>query len=216
MRAIASARRSAVGLAAACCGAVAVAANFGAHVADAGGAPVRDAVVYLLPAGGAKPPPAPPHAVIEQLDRDFIPFVTAIRAGTAVAFPNRDQVMHHVYSFSSAKTFQIKLYEGDPPKPIVFDKPGVVALGCNIHDWMQAYVVVVETPYFAVSDAQGNVRIADLPGGAYEARAWHPYAADEWRQAREVAASGETRVSITLPTRAPVRKPKPPLDLNKY
>lgn len=74
------------------------------------------------------------RAVIAQHDREFIPFATVVRTGTAVTFPNRDQVMHHVYSFSSAKSFQIKLYEGDPPNPIVFDKPGVVAVGCNIHD----------------------------------------------------------------------------------
>ncbi|HEX7441228.1 MAG TPA: methylamine utilization protein [Caldimonas sp.] len=198
-------------------GADARAATFTAQVTDRAGAPVRDAVVYLLGAGAAKPPASGPPTVVSQQDRDFIPFVTAIQTGTAVTFPNRDQLMHHVYSFSPAKTFQIKLYEGDPPHPIVFDKPGLVALGCNIHDWMQAYILVVDTPHFAVSDAHGQARIEGVPSGSYEARAWHPHApAGEWRGSVSAAEGGRAATPIVLALVPPRRKPKPPLDTTKY
>ncbi|HEX7436584.1 MAG TPA: methylamine utilization protein [Caldimonas sp.] len=193
------------------------AATFTAHVTDRAGAPVRDAVVYLLAAGGARPNASGDSAVVGQQDREFIPFVTAIQTGTAVTFPNRDQLMHHVYSFSPAKTFQIKLYEGDPPNPIVFDKPGLVAVGCNIHDWMQAYILVVDTPHFAVSDAQGQARIEGVPSGSYEARAWHPHApAGEWRASVRVAEGARAATPIVLVLAPPRRKPKPPLDTTKY
>jgi plastocyanin len=192
------------------------AADFTARITDATGMPVRDAVVYLLPAGGARPEAQAPRVVIEQRDREFIPFVTVVRTGSAITFPNRDQILHHVYSFSPTKTFQIKLYEGDPPAPIVFDKPGVVAVGCNIHDWMQAYILVVDTPYYAVSDAQGIARIDGLHGGDYEARAWHPHAGGEWRLAQHLLQAEHATAVLTLATRAPERKPKPPLDPGKY
>jgi plastocyanin len=192
------------------------AADFNARVTDGTGTPLRDAVVYLLPAGGARLDGPAPRVVIEQRDREFVPFVTAIRTGTAVTFPNRDQILHHVYSFAPTKTFQIKLYEGDPPSPVVFDKPGVVALGCNIHDWMQAYILVIDTPHFAVTDARGAVHIAGLRGGDYEARAWHPHASGEWRQWQHLDDAERATVAVTLATHAPGRKPKPPPDPTKY
>jgi plastocyanin len=186
-----------------------------AQILDAAGAPLRDAAVYLVPTASAKRAFAPARAVIEQRDRDFIPFVTVVRTGTAVTFPNRDQTMHHVYSFSPAKSFQIKLYEGDPPNPIVFDKPGVVAVGCNIHDWMQAYVLVVNTPHFALTDDSGRARIEGLGNGAYVVHVWHPHARAEWEAPLRI--DGErTPVNATLSVRAPARKPKPPLDITKY
>jgi plastocyanin len=83
------------------------------------------------------------------IDREFTPYVSVIQTGTRVEFPNRDPIQHHVYSFSPAKTFEIKLYSGRSPESILFDKPGVITIGCNIHDWMIAYVLVVPTPYFA-------------------------------------------------------------------
>src|SRR5215470_12151017 len=136
-------------------------------VRDSAGAPVVDAVVYASPVAGVAQGRPPRNAVIEQLDRDFIPFVTVVQVGTAISFPNRDPLKHQIYSFSPAKLFEIKLYSGKTPPPIVFDKPGVVALGCNIHDWMEAYILVVDTPYYAVTDARGVARIAGLRGGDY-------------------------------------------------
>ena len=186
-----------------------------ARVHDAAGAPLRDAAVYLVPATRPARASPPARAVIEQRDREFIPFVTVVRTGTSVTFPNRDQLMHHVYSFSPAKSFQIKLYEGDPPNPVLFDRPGVVAVGCNIHDWMQAYVLVVDTPHFAITDDSGRARIDGLPSGTYVAHAWHPHAKAEWESPLRIEAERAERDGDPV-DRAPVRKPKPPLDPNKY
>lgn len=191
------------------------AATVFARVHGADGAPLQDAAVYLVPAAGATRSVAPARAVIEQRDREFIPFVTVVRTGTSVTFPNRDQIMHHVYSFSPPRSFQIKLYEGDPPNPILFDKPGVVAVGCNIHDWMQAYVLVVDTQHFALTDATGRARIDGLDNGAYVAHVWHPHAQAEWQAPLRVDA-GRAVVTTSLATRVPARKPKPPPDPTKY
>ena len=111
--------------------------------------------------------------VIDQVDKEFIAHVLPIQLGTAINFPNHDQIRHHVYSFSEAKKFEIPLYEGLPAKPILFDKIGVVSLGCNIHDWMSAYIYVVDTPYFTTSDAKGQATL-ELPFGEYKIHYWHP------------------------------------------
>jgi plastocyanin len=191
------------------------AATMEVHVKDAAGKPVADAAVYavaLSPADGrgARTPRA---AAVEQADREFVPYVSVIQAGTTVAFPNRDPILHHVYSFSPAKSFEIKLYTGNSPTEVLFDKPGVVTLGCNIHDWMIAYIVVVPTAFHGASDAAGLVRLRDMPAGAYELRAWHPqqrapiaaqgYALDASSQARAV-------VVVDIVPRKP--KFKPPLE----
>ncbi len=139
---------------------------------DAKGAMLEDAVVWAMPkAGGA--PARKRDAEIEQKDRQFMPLVTAVQVGTSINFPNRDTIRHHVYSFSAPKPFEIKLYVGTPAAPVVFDKPGEVVLGCNIHDHMLAYVYVVETPWFAKTGADGNARIEGLPAGEYDVRVWH-------------------------------------------
>jgi hypothetical protein len=100
--------------------------------------------------------------------------VTVVTAGTSVAFPNRDTVRHHVYSFSPIKTFELKLYAGTPANPVVFDKPGIAVLGCNIHDQMAAWIVVVETPYYGRSAQAGVVIMNNVPSGSYHLRVWHP------------------------------------------
>jgi plastocyanin len=145
-----------------------------AVVRDDAGKPVTDVVVSLTPSG---PAPAAPHAVsavMDQQNKTFVPFVLAVPVGASVTFPNRDNIRHHVYSFSPAKRFELPLYIGTPAAPVVFDKPGVVVLGCNIHDWMVGYVYVSDTPYFAKTAEDGTVRLTDVPPGAYEARVWHP------------------------------------------
>jgi plastocyanin len=124
----------------------AAAANSGnvrVEIKDAKGAPVADAVASLMPldAPPTLVPPAAPVA-IGQEDREFKPYVTAIVVGTRVSFPNHDKVQHHVFSLSKAKAFDLPLYRGEPKETVLFDRPGVVSLGCNIHDWMAAYVVV--------------------------------------------------------------------------
>jgi hypothetical protein len=107
------------------------------------------------------------------VDKEFLPKVQAVLVGTPLTFPNRDDVRHQVYSFSPAKRFELPLYTGIP-QAVVFDKPGVVVLGCNIHDWMVGYVYVSESPYFAKTNAEGKALLTDLPPRAYVVRAWHP------------------------------------------
>jgi hypothetical protein len=150
-----------------------VAATLAVSVADQDSAPVDDAVVYATPLVAAAAHKAPAPAEIAQVNKTFVPLVSVVQTGAALSFPNKDPIRHHVYSFSPAKTFELKLYSGVPAAPVVFDKPGVVILGCNLHDSMVAYLLVVDTPYFAKSDASGQARLDDLPTGDYEVRVWH-------------------------------------------
>jgi plastocyanin len=181
------------------------------------GEAVEDAVVYLLPTSGQKLTGRPPlPASVAQQDREFVPYVTVVQTGAAVRFPNKDPIRHHVYSFSKAKKFEIKLYAGEAPDPIVFDTAGVVTMGCNVHDWMLGYVFVVDTPWFGKSDASGDIQIDAVEDGEYEARIWHP------RQRHEVGpqalkVTGETQALRFVIEVAP-RKPhyKPPLDPLHY
>lgn len=153
------------------------AASLAVEVHDPRGSAVTGAVVYAIPEG-RKPPPPTRGAVMDQKDRRFVPQVLVVQTGTAVSFPNSDNVRHQVYSFSSAKKFQLPLYEGTPATAIVFDKAGVVALGCNIHDRMSAYVVVVDTPHFGVTQ-EGRTELKELPAGVYDVRLWLPGMRDE-------------------------------------
>lgn len=178
-------------------------AHAAVHVAvtDEGGRPLADAVV-MLDATGPRPPVKPmPTVEIAQAQRKFSPSLTVVTVGTPVNFPNFDTVRHHVYSFSPIKTFELKLYAGVPAKPIVFDKPGAAVLGCNIHDRMAAWVVVVDTPYFARTDAQGQVHLEGVPAGQYRLRAWHAGvpAGKEPAPVAFTVAGGDARTQLTLP-----------------
>ena len=95
--------------------------------------------------------------------------------GTRVNFPNLDRTRHHVYSFSEPKPFELKLYVGTPQEPVLFDKPGIVALGCNIHDYMQAFIYVSDSPHARVTDSEGQASFTGLPAGNYRLRVWHPW-----------------------------------------
>ncbi|MET0518497.1 MAG: methylamine utilization protein [Burkholderiaceae bacterium] len=140
-------------------------------VRDSAGQPLADAVVAVEVKG--RPAKAVGvKAELGQRDRQFIPQLLVVQTGTAVNFPNFDTVRHHVYSFSPIKVIDIKLYSGTPVEPIVFDKPGVATLGCNIHDRMSAHVIVVDTPFFAKTDASGTARL-DLPAGEHQLKLWH-------------------------------------------
>lgn len=169
------------------------------HVTDSSGRELAGAVVFAL----AAPPefdPVPQTAVMDQVNREFVPEVLVIAAGTEVSFPNRDRIHHHVYSFSRAKTFEIPLYrDGEAPRT-VFDQPGVVKLGCNIHDWMLAAIVVVPTSLHTRTDATGAYRLADLPAGRYVLAAWHPHLRGEPEAgAREIeVGAGAVTVDFSL------------------
>ncbi|HET7924524.1 MAG TPA: methylamine utilization protein [Rhodanobacteraceae bacterium] len=153
-------------------------------VVDEQGRPIEDVAVYATAASAeqvlaaAAPANAAPQAkaIMDQHEMQFVPHLLVVQSGTEVAFPNGDKVSHHVYSFSETKQFELKLYKGDVYPPVSFDRPGVVVLGCNIHDGMLGYIVVVETPYFAKTDDQGVALIHGVPSGDYVLAAWTPRA----------------------------------------
>jgi len=150
------------------------AASVNAVVRDERNNFVKEAVVIATPAAGLSTSEQElDMKIIDQVDKEFRPVVSVFQAGTSVEFPNHDDIRHHVYSFSEAKTFEIPLYKGTPAQPIVFDQAGEVTLGCNIHDWMSAYVLVTDTPYFAKTDGDGRVDLAGLPPGEYTVEVWH-------------------------------------------
>jgi plastocyanin len=151
----------------------AMAYSLNVKVTDAAGKVVPDAVVYVEAAGGQTLPKVLKPAEIAQQGQQFTPLVTVIQTGSQVTFPNHDKVRHQVYSFSSPKVFELKLYaKGDAP-PVLFDKSGTEVLGCNIHDQMIAYIQIVNTPYFAKTDAAGVARLDDLPAGKYTLKTWY-------------------------------------------
>jgi plastocyanin len=138
------------------------------------GKPVVDAVV-TAPVASHGPIRFPWTYRMSQHHMQFDPFVLVVPVGATVAFPNLDNVRHQVYSFSPAHPFELKLYGRDETRTVRFDKPGVIALGCNIHDSMVAFVVVVDTPYAAKTDAQGRAVIHNAPAGLGRVQVWHPY-----------------------------------------
>ena len=161
--------RGAIVLAVACAIPYGWAAEVKVDITSAGRA-VDDAVVSLHAAAPAVTRTA--TARMEQQHSTFAPGVLPVQVGTTVTFPNRDNIQHHVYSFSQPKQFEIPLYSGNGAAPLRFDKPGIVVVGCNIHDWMIGHIVVLDTPYFAKTPASGSVRL-DVPPGTYTLRVWH-------------------------------------------
>ena len=141
------------------------------------GKPVADAVVSAQPIDHPAALATPgTTAQIEQKGQEFLPYVTAIQVGATVNFPNHDTVQHHIYSLSKAKRFEIPLYKSGASESVVFDTPGLITIGCNIHDWMLAYIVVLPTPYFAKTDETGAAALPPLPPGRYRLEIWHPRA----------------------------------------
>lgn len=149
--------------------------NIRVEIKTAKGEPVADAVASLIPTDAAPriSPPEEPVRIVQR-EEEFTPYVTAVAVGTRVSFPNQDKVQHHVYSLSKTKPFELPLYKEQAHEPMLFDKAGVVSLGCNIHDWMSAYVVVLATPYFAKTPADGVAPLATVPPGHYRLEVWHP------------------------------------------
>lgn len=165
-------------------------------VKDSKGSAVREAVVFALGERSAPPPNRP--AIMDQKDRMFVPHVLVIQSGTTVRFPNSDDIGHHVYSFSPAKSFQLPLYKGTPTNPIVFDKAGVVTLGCNIHDRMSAFIIVVDTPYFGKTDENGRLALEGIPPGRYMVNVWYPDVPQVDPLAVEVKGDGAHDVSFVM------------------
>ena len=179
------------------------------------GQPIRDAVVTYAPQAGASVAGVRfewPYRMAQQ-GLQFDPFVLVVPVGATVAFPNRDTVRHQVYSFSPAKSFELKLYGRDETRTVKFDRVGVIALGCNIHDSMVGFIKVVDTPFAAKTDAQGQVTLHGLPAGAGTLKVWHPYLK---------AAGNELSTALALPQAGLVRRAEtadvrsPPIRRNSY
>jgi plastocyanin len=171
-------------------------------VVDEHGQPLKDVAVYATPAAAAaaSAPESRPTAVMDQHDSRFVPHVLVVQTGTEVLFPNHDAVSHHVYSFSPAKTFELGLYKGTAYPPLLFDEPGVVVLGCNIHDSMLGYIKVVDTPHFGLTDEQGRAELEGLPKGDYRVEAWTPRARPAGLPGAQPLALGDVdaRVEFTV------------------
>jgi len=146
-------------------------------VARFGGKPVANAVVWLDAPGAPAAVPAR-RVVLDQRNLAFSPHVLAVRVGTTVDFPNDDRVFHNVFSFRDGKVFNLGLYPVGTSRPVKFDRAGLSRIFCNIHPNMAAYVMAVDTPYFAVSDRDGAFAISDAPPGSYTFHAWRPGGSD--------------------------------------
>jgi plastocyanin len=179
------------------------AADLVVKVGDDHGRPVADAVVTVLPrAGGAPKRPPPARRTIDQKNLMFVPYIEVFRPGDQVVFRNSDSTRHHVYSFSPVKAFEFVLAPGESSQPQLLDKPGVVAVGCNIHDHMISYLYVSDAPWIAHSGASGVVTIHGLAAGAYDVRVWQPRLRpgrpDLVQSTTIVAGPGTTRMAFAL------------------
>ena len=154
----------------------AMAGSLTVRVVDRNGMPVSDVVVFVEQAGTQSvPDPVAKTAVMDQVNERFVPHILVIQKGTSVEFPNSDVVAHHVYSFSKPNDFVLPLYKGDSPEPVTFVKDGVAVLGCNIHDQMLSYIVVVDTPVFGKTAANGAVELqVDDAATELAVRIWNP------------------------------------------
>jgi len=191
--------------------ATAHAADLDVQVRGADGAPVAGAVVSVHLIGRATPRPrAGGTYMIDQQDIQFHPFVTAVPVGANVMFMNHDPVRHHVYSFSPAKKFELKLASKQQNQSVLFDKPGIVPLGCNIHDRRIAYLDVVDTPWAKAADANGHVVLHDIPAGAIAISVWHPYLRAPGNSVSRnvmLGASGTRAERFVAPMRSPPHDP---------
>lgn len=177
------------------------AADLAVTVKDSSGHPVADAVVIAEISGRASP--APQEVVINQHDMMFMPFVTVIPVGSTVTFTNLDPFRHHVYSFSPTRRFEIKLFGQGERRSVRFDQAGLVAVGCNIHDQMQAFIRVVDTPFAVKTDSAGRLTLRGLPSGAVRLRVWHPYLRAPGNEMAIAVPAGTNSLPISLRLRRP-------------
>ena len=189
-------------------GSPAAAGDLAVQVRTAGGAAVPNAVVMLYP-GGRPAPLGPARAYqIAQRDLQFSPFVLVVPAGSQVAFPNFDDVRHHVYSFSPVRRFELRLYAREQSRSVLFGRPGIVPIGCNIHDGMIAFVAVADTAFAAKTDAGGRAIFTGVPAGPVLARVWHPYLRAPGNRLEfrwSVPRSGRQAQAVTVTLRPPPR-----------
>ncbi|HET7605961.1 MAG TPA: methylamine utilization protein [Sphingomicrobium sp.] len=181
------------------------------RVIDSAGRPVRNAVVTLHPAGGAARIPKPGgRYVVSQQNLQFHPFLSIVPVGADISFPNFDNTKHHVYSFSAAKRFELKLFAKDQSRTVHFDKPGVVALGCNIHDQMSAFIVITDSAWTARTNVQGIVAFSDAPNAPGRLTVWHPYLRAPGGTMQQGVSAGQRSASFSIRLRPP--PPAMPMD----
>jgi plastocyanin len=186
----------------------AAASDITVTVTDAAGKPVPNAVV-TIDAPGRRPPPR--SFTISQREMRFVPEVLVIPLGSTVTFGNLDPFRHHVYSFSEPKKFEIKLFGQGETRPVVFSQAGLVSIGCNIHDAMEAFVHVVDTPFAERTDARGRVTLHDVPGGRHAVKVWHSRLRAPGHQ---MTLQADTDADRTIPVQVRLRAPAP--QMNHY
>jgi plastocyanin len=170
------------------------------------GKPIANAVVFVQEPASLQPTAPASPAIMDQFNKTFVPEMLPVTVGTQVRFPNRDQIRHHVYSFSRPKRFELPLYKGEDAPPVLFDKPGVVKIGCNIHDWMSAIILVLPNDHFAVTKEDGTFTLPSLDAGAYTIAAWHAQSRDKTEDVAQhiTIADQDPQLSFKL-SLAPVR-----------
>jgi len=183
------------------------AAPLSVRVVDASGRPVRDAVVTLYPAAGARLPRPGGRYTVSQQNLQFHPFLTIVPVGADVSFPNFDPTKHHVYSFSAAKRFELKLFARDQSRTVHFDKAGIVALGCNIHDAMSAFIVVTDSAWTARTNAQGLAAFGDAPNAPARVTVWHPWLRTPGGSVQQVLGATQRSASFSVRLRPPPAMP---------
>ena len=179
------------------------AADLSVTVRDSSGRPVVDAVVTVEAPGRA---PAAGRFTISQHNMMFMPEVLVIPVGSTVSFGNLDPFRHHVYSFSAARRFELKLFGEGQTRPVTFERVGLVAIGCNIHDAMQGFIHVVDTPFARKTDSSGRVTITGLPAGSHRVRVWHALLR---APANQITLTVDAARTPTLPVSVRLRRPAP-------
>jgi len=196
--------RQLLALFALCLAGAAHAADLTVLIRDGNGRPVENAVVIADAAG--RPAPSPDRFVINQRNMQFVPHVLVIPVGSTVEFGNLDPYRHHVYSFSPAKKFELKLFGQGETRPVRFDRPGLVSIGCNIHDAMQAFIQVVDTPFARKSDQAGRVTLNNVPASVRQVRVYHPLLRAPGNQ---IVVAVDARRDATVPVTVRLRRPAP-------
>jgi len=181
------------------------AANLVVNVHTLEGRALPGAVVTVRSLDGPGRQATPVHAVMDQVNRSFAPDLLVIPVGSTVEFPNSDSVSHQIYSFSPAKRFQLPLYRGKPYPPVHFEQPGVVTLGCNIHDAMLAYLLVTDAPWYGRTNDEGSWS-AEVPRGRYRVALWHPRLRENSEDLeRELTVGDSDRADLTLRLSKPLQ-----------
>lgn len=194
-----------IALAALLCSVTAPAARLDVRVQTSAGKPLMGAVVTAARMDSSDHAAAPVHVAVTQVDLSFQPDLVVVPIGSSVDFPNNDTVSHQIYSFSPAKRFQLPLYRGKPYPPVRFDQPGLVTLGCNIHDAMLAYVFVTDAPFFGRSDGTGTWAAPSVPPGRYKILIWHPRLRDAPAALEREVTVGEGDATLDVKLAKPLR-----------